>query len=79
MQEETDDAAKVAYMTRAMQEAGDIVMEPGLVEQDLAEAIEWARGRTPQNIMTQRDSTLRTIRKYGAELARERELEKWCN
>ena len=41
------------------------------------DAIEWAKGKTPQNIMTQRDSTLRAIRKYGAELAREGELEKW--
>ena len=79
MQEENDDAAKVAYMTRAAQEAGDIMMEPAPMQQDLAEAIEWAKGKTPQSIMTQRDSTLRAIRKYGAELAREGELEKWCN
>ena len=79
MQEENDDAAKVAYMTRAAQEAGDIMMEPAPMQQDLAEAIEWAKGKTPQSIMTQRDSTLRAIRKYGAELAREGELEKWCS
>ena len=46
MQEENDDAAKVAYMTRAVQEAGDILMEPDLMQQDLAEAIEWAKGKT---------------------------------
>ena len=72
-----DDAAKVSYMTKAVEEAADVVKEPELMDPDLIQAVDWARGRTPQDIMTRRTSTLRAIRKFAAELAREGQLDRW--
>ena len=72
-----DDTAKVAYMTRAVEDAADVVKEPDLMDPDLIQAVEWARGKTPQDIMTRRTSTLRAIRKFAAELTREGQLNSW--
>ena len=41
-----DDAAKVSYMTKAVEEAADVVKEPELMDPDLIQAVDWARGRT---------------------------------
>ena len=41
------------------------------------EAIEWTVGKRAENIISQREQTMRAIKKYAVELARDGERERW--
>ena len=47
------------------------------LDEDLIEAIEWTVGKRAENIISQREQTMRAIKKYAVELARDGERERW--
>ena len=49
------------------------------LDKDLVEAIEWTVGKRAENIISLREKTMRAIRKYALELARDGERERWLD
>ena len=47
------------------------------LDEDLIEAIGWTVGKRAENIISQREQTMRAIKKYAVELARDGERERW--
>ena len=76
-QEEADDSSKVAYLTKAVRTDWAALDASPPLDADLVEAIEWTVGKRVENIISQREQTMRAIKKYAVELARVGERERW--
>ena len=76
-QEEADNASKVKYLTEAASTDWAALDATPPLDADLVEAIDWTMGKRAENIISQREQTMRAIKKFAVELARDGEREKW--
>ena len=74
--EEPDDEAKADYITSAVQDPVDFEGAKPL-DCDLLAAIEWARGKSPQEIMNARETMMCAIERYGEQIKTEGLDQKW--
>ena len=78
-QEEPDDTLKIAYLTKSAQTDWAEKDKDPVLEADLLAAIEWASDKRAENIISQREKTMRAIKKFAFELSRDGDREKWLN
>lgn len=79
LQEEPDDTLKIAYLTKSAQTDWAEKDKDPVLEADLLEAIEWASDKRAENIISQREKTMRAITKFAFELSRDGDREKWLS
>jgi len=74
--QEADDVAKVAYVNEALSE--DVEFEDSRpLDEDLLRAVEWAKGKTPQEMMDERENSLKAIEQLGEQLVSSQKVRKW--